>query len=145
MNITEKSPSLIDGGKHTDQRGTLTFLNDFDMSIVKRFYTIENADVEIVRAWRAHRIEQRWFHAIEGMFEIKLIKIDDWENPDPLLPKQTFLLSSKTAQVLHVPAGYASSIQATQAGSRLIVFADYGIEYAKLDDHLYPSDYFTSN
>ena len=36
---------LIQGGMHIDARGTLRFCNDFDMSAVKRFYTIANSVV----------------------------------------------------------------------------------------------------
>ncbi|MET4081171.1 dTDP-4-dehydrorhamnose 3,5-epimerase-like enzyme [Pedobacter sp. UYP30] len=139
-----ENPNLISGGNHTDERGTITFLNDFDMSQVKRFYTIQNRDISVVRAWRAHKIEQRWFYVDQGEFEIKLVKINDWIKPDPSTTLQTFKLSATSVQVLHIPAGYGSSIQATQENSKLIVFADYGLEHAKLDDYLYTSDYFSS-
>lgn len=39
----------IRGGIAKDHRGQIRFVNDFDMSLVKRFYIIKNADTEIVR------------------------------------------------------------------------------------------------
>ena len=42
---------LIQGGLHTDARGVLRFCNDFDMSAVKRFYTIANSAEQPVRGW----------------------------------------------------------------------------------------------
>jgi hypothetical protein len=54
--------NLIRGDVHQDQRGVLRFFNDFDMSLVKRFYISENADSSIVRAWQGHQKEQKWFY-----------------------------------------------------------------------------------
>ena len=36
-------PQEIVGGTYADSRGVLRFCNDFDMSAVKRFYTIANS------------------------------------------------------------------------------------------------------
>lgn len=135
-------PSIIEGGSHTDQRGTITFLNEFDMSQVKRFYIIQHPNTETVRGWRAHKIEQRWFHVTDGSFLIRLVKIDDFSSPSVDLSVTEFELSSKSTEVLHVPVGYASSIQAIEPESKLVVFADYGIENATTDDYIYPVDYF---
>lgn len=133
---------LIQGGQHTDHRGTITFLNDFDMSQVKRFYLIQNADTEVVRAWRAHKIEQRWFYVVDGEFLIRVVKIEDFETPDRNADIEDYLISKDSNQVLHIPVGYATSVQATAVESKLLVFADYGIDNAKFDNHLYPQDYF---
>jgi dTDP-4-dehydrorhamnose 3,5-epimerase-like enzyme len=138
----KNSPTIIAGGMHTDQRGTIRFFNDFDMEPIKRFYIIEHTDIETIRGWRAHRIEQRWFQVTHGTFKIQLVKIDNWESPDKNLPKEEFIISPQDNQVLHIPKGFASSIQALESNSKVIVFTDYGIENAKLDDHLYPVDYF---
>jgi dTDP-4-dehydrorhamnose 3,5-epimerase len=136
------NPTLIEGASHTDQRGTLSFCNDFDLSEVKRFYKITHPDTTVVRGWRAHKIEQRWFHVIVGAFEIKLVKIDNFSNPDKQLPQKTFTLSSLKPNVLHIPVGFASSLRAVEPNSTILVFADSGVEGIKNDDYLYPSDYF---
>lgn len=49
--------NIIQWGVAKDQRGQIRFVNDFDMSLVKRFYIIKNLDTELVRGWRAHKIE----------------------------------------------------------------------------------------
>ena len=138
----ESKPELIQGGKHSDQRGQLTFFNTFDMSKIKRFYSIQNIDTEMIRAWRGHKIEQRWFYPVQGKFVIRTVKIDDFSAPDNNLPITDYTISVDDCQVLHVPVGYATSIQAVVENSKLMVFADYGIENATLDDYLYPQDYF---
>lgn len=136
------SPSIIKGGSHTDHRGTLRFMNDFDMSPVRRFYTISHPDTQTTRGWRGHRIEQRWFYVTEGVFEIEFVSIDDWKSPSKDLPISSFIMASKNNEILHVPVGYATRIRALEDNSRVILFADYSIENTKLDDHLWPLDYF---
>ena len=135
------TPTLISGGNHKDERGILNFNNDFDMSLVKRMYLIENVDTFFKRRWQGHKIEQRWFSATIGKFKIEIIKINDWKNPSKKLEKITFEISSENADVLHIPAGYVSSIQAMIKPSKLLVMADYKLG-AISDDYKYPTDYF---
>lgn len=132
----------MQGGQHEDSRGTLYFVNEFDMSPVKRMYVIEHPNPEIRRGWRAHKLEHRWFHVLEGSFEVNLIEIDDWANPSRDLVLKTFVLSAQKLEVLSVPKGYASGFKALQRNSKFIVYADALIEEAKNDDYQYPIEYF---
>lgn len=134
--------TTIQGGIAKDERGQIRFVNDFDMSFVKRFYIIKNADLDLVRGWRAHRIEQRWFYVLSGVFAIDLVKIDDWANASTDLPVERKILRSEDGLVLHVPVGYGMAFQALEVDSELLVFADYGIDNAKNDDYTYSLDYF---
>lgn len=134
-------PVLIKGGEFKDERGRLSYNNGFDASEVCRIYTIENIDTEFVRGWQGHSLEQRWFSAIFGTFEIKLIKIDNWEQPSKCLEIKAFKLDSQTLDVLHVPAGFISSIRALQQDSKLLVMADYPLGETN-DERRYSSDYF---
>lgn len=136
--------NTIQGGIAEDHRGHIRFVNDFDMTQVKRFYIIKNKDTNLVRGWRAHRLEQRWFYVLSGSFTVDLIKIDDWENASPDLPMEKRVLTAADKQVLHVPAGYGTAFQALDPNSELLVFADYGIEHAKNDDYTWPEDYFVN-
>ena len=116
---------LLKGNNHADSRGTLFFNNDFDATAIKRIYVVENQTTDIVRGWRGHRIEQRWFAAIKGSFKIELIAIDDWDHPSKELKRDTFVVYAATMDVLHIPAGFVSSIQSLEEGGRLLVMADY--------------------
>ena len=134
-------PKLLKGNKHEDSRGTLIFNNDFDASVIKRIYVIENQSTDILRAWRGHKIEQRWFSAIKGSFKIQLIAIDDWNNPFKKLERFTFVIHSEKLDVLHIPAGYVTSIQSLEKGAKLLVMADYLLGELK-DEYRFASDYF---
>lgn len=135
---------LIEGGIAKDHRGQIRFVNDFDMSQVKRFYIIHNGDTELIRGWRAHRIEQRWFYLLSGSFVMDLVKIDNWEHTSTELPIERKIIKADDMQVIHVPVGYGTAFQALERDSELIVFADYGIEHASKDDYTWPVDFFVN-
>jgi dTDP-4-dehydrorhamnose 3,5-epimerase-like enzyme len=134
-------PKIITGSSHSDSRGTLFYNNNFDASVIKRLYVIENQNSEIVRAWQGHKIEQRWFSVMKGLFRIELIEIDHWDNPSKNSERFTFIINSEKLDVLHVPPGYASSIQSLERDSKLLVMADYLLGEVK-DEYRYEADYF---
>jgi len=133
---------FIQGGIAKDHRGQIRFVNDFDMSQVKRFYIIKNTDLDLVRGWRAHRLEQRWFYVLSGKFSVDVVKIDDWDHTSSDLPIEKIILDSTENKVLHLSVGYGTAFQALESNSELLVFADFGIENAQNDDYTYPLDYF---
>ena len=134
-------PSEIKGKVHTDFRGSLYYNNDFDAKEVKRIYFIENKDTKTVRAWQGHKIEQRWFSAVQGSFEIKLIEVDDWITPSKNSTIYSFVLKANQLDILHVPKGYISSIQALELNSKLMLMADYLLGEVK-DEFRFDADYF---
>lgn len=136
-------PKIINGNCHIDIRGKLNFNNDFNLSEIKRVYTIENSSTEFRRGWQGHKIEQRWFTAIEGRFEIKIIIIDNWENPDFKLEPFVFELNSEKFDVLHIPSGCISCIQALEINSKLLVFADYFLGEIE-DEYRFSLEYFNT-
>ncbi len=134
--------NYIQGGIAKDHRGQIRFVNEFDMSLVKRFYIIKNSDLELVRGWRAHRIEQRWFYVLSGSFSVDLVKIDNWDKPSQDLDINKKVLNSKDNTVLHIPAGYGTTFQALEENSEILVFADHHLDHAANDDYTYNLDYF---
>jgi dTDP-4-dehydrorhamnose 3,5-epimerase-like enzyme len=133
--------NVIPGGNHKDKRGTLTFNNDFDASDIKRIYTIENESTNIIRAWQGHKIESRWFSAIKGSFEIKIIKIKNWENPDKNAEVFSIILNDKNLNTLCVPNGYLNSIQALEENSKLLAMSDYKLGEIN-DEYKFDLNYF---
>ncbi|MFD0931596.1 sugar epimerase [Psychroflexus salinarum] len=136
-------PKLIKGGHHGDKRGEIHYNNEFDASDIKRIYTIENVDTSLIRAWQGHSIEKRWFTATQGAFQIKLIQIDNWEKPDPASKPLLFELNNGSLDVLSVPPGFVSSIQALEKDSKLLVMSDYLLGKIS-DEHRFDKNYFTS-
>lgn len=134
--------NYIQGGIAKDHRGQIRFVNEFDMSLVKRFYIIKNSDLELVRGWRAHRIEQRWFYILNGSFKLDLVKIDNWDKPSQDLEVTRIILAAKDHRVLHIPAGYGTAFKALKKESEILVFADHYLDHAVKDNYTYGMNYF---
>lgn len=132
---------LLKGDVFQDQRGTITYNNAFDASAIKRIYTIENSSTDFIRGWQGHQVEQRWFAAMQGSFEISVIVVEDFDNPNPTLEVQKYVLNQDTLTYLHVSSGCITAIQALQENSKLLVLADYALGEIK-DEVRFPIDYF---
>jgi hypothetical protein len=134
-------PDLIHGSCFKDSRGHLYYNNDFDFNKIKRIYFIENSRLDEKRGWQGHRIEQRWYSAVQGSFKIQLILVDKWDKPSLNLPILEYTIESQTLDILHIPPGFISSIQSLEQKSKLIVLADYYFREIN-DEFRYPMDYF---
>lgn len=136
-------PKLIQGKKHKDERGTIQFNNEFDACEIKRIYTIENVDTNFIRAWQGHSVEKRWFSVLKGRFVIKLIKVDNWESPNPKSEVLTYKLNTEGLHVLFVPSGYVSSIQSMEKESQLLAMSNYSLSEVD-DEYRFDKNYFKS-
>ncbi|WP_417619717.1 dTDP-4-dehydrorhamnose 3,5-epimerase family protein [Oceanihabitans sediminis] len=134
LSETQK-PEIIIGNQHKDHRGTLSFINDFDLSHIKRMYTITHESVDVIRAWQGHRIESKYFKCIKGRFLVSIVAIDDWEAPSENLKPELYILDAKKTEVLHVPSGYANGFKALDVDSELLVFSNLDLESAKNDQY----------
>ena len=132
--MTNPFPNIIEGSLFKDSRGKLFSCNQFDMSRVKRIYSIENINSNYVRGWKGHKIETRWFFATKGSITINTILISDLENAHPCPDVKTFQLDENNLNVLEVPPGFATSIKQGSNGDRVCVFADYEIGVSDDED-----------
>lgn len=134
---------FLKGNRHEDQRGIITFNNEFDVSAVKRIYTIENVSLDFIRGWQGHKIEQRWFACMNGAFEIKMIEIDNFQQPSRELQAKTYNLNTSGLDFLHIPAGHITAIRALDKASKLLVLADYKMNEIE-DEYRFDLKYFTN-
>jgi dTDP-4-dehydrorhamnose 3,5-epimerase-like enzyme len=133
----------LNGGSHKDQRGVISFVNDFDMAQVKRFYQIKHDTVDVFRAWQGHQKESKWFYCIEGSFTINWIKPTSWTKPSGLEQIDSLTLNSHEPQVLYVPKGYITGIKANLCPSRLMVYSDFTLSESQLDDFRFDFNLWT--
>ena len=131
MNKTR--PYIIKGGSYTDERGQLEFFNEFDMSSLKRIYFTTHFDIEVVRAWQGHTIESRWFRCVNGSFNVKLVEIDNWENPSDDLNVFEYELTPEKQEILYIPSGYVNGFKALKADSKLMIMSNYGFNEIEND------------
>jgi len=132
-------PVLIAGGHAVDDRGELSFVNDFGFAGVKRFYMVSNHRQGFVRAWHAHRREAKYITAVSGAAVLGAVRIDDWDHPSPDLAVDRFVLSAHEPAVLYIPPGYANGFMSLTADLKLMFFSTSSLEESRGDDVRYPA------
>jgi dTDP-4-dehydrorhamnose 3,5-epimerase len=110
------------------------------MTQVKRMYCISHSSEKIIRGWQAHQKEEKWFFCISGQFQVKLIKLKNFLQPSSASQVSSYSLSSDIIEVLHVPAGYASSIKANSENAKLLVYSNFTLEESLGDDYRFTLD-----
>ncbi|URM37346.1 WxcM-like domain-containing protein [Flavobacterium anhuiense] len=135
-------PKIIEGGKFSDHRGSISYVNDFSFIDIERFYIISNSKENPIRAWQGHRLDAKNFYCLSGSFNIHFIKIDIWENPSKDLIIETVFVSESESKIVHIPAGYANAIESLEENSKLISFSTLPLANVSDDDVRYPSDYW---
>jgi dTDP-4-dehydrorhamnose 3,5-epimerase-like enzyme len=133
-------PMLVKGGHFTDERGTLRFVNDFDLKEVKRFYFIKHPDTSFVRAWQGHQFEQKYFYPITGSFVVAWVKLNDYENPSDELIPEYHILTAANCEILAIPKGYANGLKALEPNSEIMIFSDMYLEESVDEKIRYPSN-----
>lgn len=127
-------PELIQGGMHTDARGSLRFCNDFDMSAVKRFYTISNSREQPVRGWIGHKRETKWFFPLKGTTEIVVELMGDFNaEMQSGGEAERFVLKAEDPKVLKVPSGNWFCIEQDD-NAEVMVFSDCKVGEFASDD-----------
>ena len=122
---------LIQGGLYTDARGVLRFCNDFDMSEVKRFYTIANSAEQPVRGWIGHKKETKWFFPLRGRTEIEVESFN--AELQSGRGAEEFVLDAERPCVLKVPPGNWFKI--VQGGTaEVMAFSDCKVGEFENDD-----------
>ena len=139
------TPKLIEGGNFSDNRGTLSYVNDFSFKDIERFYIISNSDTHPLRAWQGHKLDAKNFYCLSGSFRIHYVKIDNWENPSKDLTIETVTLTESESKMLHIPAGYANAIESLEPDSKLISFSTLPLSNVSEDDVRYDANYWKLN
>ena len=136
------NPYLIKGGKASDDRGSLQFINDLDLSNMKRFYIVRNYDINFIRAWHAHKFESKYVMCLHGSAKICAVKIDNFQNPSKSLEVHKFFIDQHTPEILVIPNGFANGFISLEYNTRLIFFSDKTLKESIDDDYRYPFDYW---
>ena len=133
---------IFNGGLSVDDRGEVTFINDFNFESVKRFYMVSNHKAGFVRAWHAHKREAKYVAAVTGAAIVGAVKIDDWDKPSGDLPVGRYVISSNKPQVLFIPPGYANGFMSLTSDLKLIFFSTAKLDESADDDIRYDARYW---
>lgn len=135
-------PRLIEGGISIDDRGEVSFVNGFSFNGIKRFYQVTNHEAGLVRAWHAHKKEDKYVFVSAGAAIVGAVKIDNWEKPSVNLRVNRFILSAHKTAILHIPSGYANGFKTLRPHTRLIFFSTSTVEESLNDDFRYDSRFW---
>ncbi len=132
----------MNGDLFIDDRGEVGFVNDFDMRLVKRFYTVVNHKPGFIRAWHGHKKESKYVTVVCGAAIIAAVKIDNWQNPSKDLEVHRHVLSASKPSVLYIPNGYANGFMTLQENAKLMFFSTSTLEQSYGDDYRYDARYW---
>lgn len=134
--MKSSASELKQGGTYADARGLLRFCNDFDMSAVRRFYTIANSVEQPVRGWIGHKRETKWFFPVKGVTEI-VVEPMDLAAKNAEVAKSSVVLAADKPSVLKVEPGNWFCVK--QDGSaEVMVFSDCKVGAFENDDFRRP-------
>lgn len=133
---------LIKGGLADDDRGEVSFVNDFDFAGVKRFYMVQNHRQGFVRAWHAHRHEGKYVLVVRGAALVCGVKVDHWDQPSRDLPISRHVLSEKTPTVLHLPPGYANGFMSLTPDAKIMFLSTSTLADSLNDDVRWDAHYW---
>lgn len=134
-----ESPRLIAGRLAVDDRGEVSFVNDFDFVGVKRFYAVANHRAGFVRAWHGHQKEAKYVTMARGAMLVCSVAVDDWRNPSRDLEIQRFVLSESAPAVLYIPPGHAHGTMSLTERAKAIFFSTATLQESQQDDFRFPA------
>lgn len=140
--MSHQEPMLFKGGLAVDDRGTVSFVNDFNFEGVKRFYVVENHKQGFVRAWHAHKKESKYVMVVKGSAVIGAVQIDDWDKPSKDLKIHRYVLSEKNPSVLFIPAGYANGFMSLSEDAKIIFYSTSELKESLNDDYRFDAHYW---
>jgi dTDP-4-dehydrorhamnose 3,5-epimerase len=121
---------VISGGMAVDDRGVVSFVNDFNFEGVKRFYQVENHGRGFIRAWHAHKKESKYIYVTRGTFLVGIVNLDTEE-------VRKFVLSADKPSVLFVPPNHANGFMNLTNGGSIMFFSTSTLEESLGDDIRY--------
>lgn len=137
-----EAPRLIPGNSAVDDRGKLTFVNDFDFTGIKRAYTVSNHREGFVRGWHGHKKEGKYVSVVTGASLFGIVRIDDWDNPSKSLEISKFVLSETKPSVLYIPPGHAHGFMNLTADTRITFYSTSTLADSLDDDFRFHARYW---
>lgn len=120
---------IIDGDLSIDDRGKITFVNDFDFADVKRFYMIENHEKGFIRAWHGHQEEGKYVLVINGTIILGIVPFDGTNEE-----VQRFILSASKPQVIYIPPRNFNGFKTLTEDAKIMFFSTSTLEESMRDD-----------
>ena len=131
----KKMLRLIEGGVVQDERGTVSFVNDFRFEDVKRFYIVRNITKGFIRAWHGHRKAGKYLYVVSGSALIGVVNLDTGEI-------RKYTLKASDPKILYIPPGFANGFQSLTEDAQVMVFSTDTLEESGSDSIRFPYDHW---
>lgn len=118
---------LFKGNTVRDDRGKVSFVNDFDFRDVKRFYVVENHEKGFVRAWHGHKQESKYVFVSKGWIILVILPMDSKKS-------KKYRLFADDPQILYIPPGNYNGFKTMTADTQVFFFSTSTLEQSKADD-----------
>jgi dTDP-4-dehydrorhamnose 3,5-epimerase len=140
-------PSIIEGKKAVDDRGSVAFVNDFSPYVygVKRFYQVQNHRAGFIRAWHGHEKECKFVYVVRGTAIVKVANMKEaGDYVDEGLvgksPITSYVLSADCPRVLFIPNGFYNGFKTLTEDTIIQFFSTSTVEESVGDDFRVPWD-----
>lgn len=133
---------VFNGDIAVDDRGSLSFINDFDFKGVKRFYQVENNSKHVIRAFHGHLKEGKYVYVPKGAIIFAVVYLDDIKKPNKKNEVYRYILSEKKPKIIYVPPGYANGFRVLEYGTKILFFSTSTLKNSINDDYRYQYDYW---
>jgi|TARA_B100001971_G_scaffold208230_1_gene229723 dTDP-4-dehydrorhamnose 3,5-epimerase len=140
--MENEKTKLISGGLSVDDRGSVSYVNDFNFKNVKRFYIVNNHKRDFIRAWHAHKNEAKYVMIVKGSALIGAVAMDNWEQPSKKLSVDRYVLSDESPSILYIPKGYANGFMTLTENCKIIFFSTSTLEESINDDYRFDALYW---
>lgn len=138
-------PGIIAGGSAIDDRGVLSFVNEFSLEKIKRFYVVENFSTETIRAFHGHLKEEKYVFVVKGTALVICAKLDKSGKLEKGQELSKFVLSDRRPAVLRIPGGYVNGFKPLEDKSKIMFFSTASLDESKGDDYRFDWNYFGKN
>ena len=135
-------PTIFQGSRATDDRGSLGFINGFGVSNFKRFYTVSNHSSNFIRAWYGHLKEEKAIIVLQGVALVCAVEMNDCKSPDKNNQITRHVLSGNNPAALYIPAGYANGFKTLTSDAIVLFFSSTTVEESLGDDYRFKFDYW---
>lgn len=125
---------LLKGDLAVDDRGKVSFVNDFNFKNVKRFYIVENHTKGFVRAWHGHKHEDKYVLVTRGAALVLVVPLEG------VFKMDRYVLSSDKPQILHIPAGNYNGFKTLTDDTQVMFFSSATLAESMDDDIRQPAD-----
>ena len=125
---------IYKGDIAVDDRGQVTFVNDFNFEDVKRFYMVENHSKGFIRAWHGHRKEGKYVFVVSGAIKLIVVRMDNHRI------EKHHVLSASKPQVLWIPANRYNGFKTLTDDAKVIFYSTATLEESEGDDARLSSD-----